>query len=266
MKDLIKTACAKSHYVTLFIFTMLASLFFTLAGQLEMFSFGVISKKGADFFELFAPLEDNRLVPQNQVKKEDLVARFDAIDRDHTGIVTKDDASSFIAKHVRQGAVDRGLQFINTILPIESNVWYLVAILVSVALLKAITLFAWRFGTRVLAIRISRDLRQSYFEHLQQMPMSFYQEHNIGSLSSRIVTDATMIADGINSMLINYLQTPFALITTFSLCFFISWQLSVIVFFGFPLLIAPIIFLARRIKRIAKQIQKKQEAFASVLI
>jgi ABC-type multidrug transport system fused ATPase/permease subunit len=33
-----------------------------------------------------------------------------------------------------------------------------------------------------------------------------------------------------------------------------------------PLLIGPIIFIAKRIKRISKQIQKKQEAFASVLV
>ncbi len=37
-------------------------------------------------------------------------------------------------------------------------------------------------------------------------------------------------------------------------------------FFGFPLIIYPIIFLARRVKRISKQIQKNQETFASVLI
>src|SRR5207244_10487169 len=65
---------------------------------------------------------------------------------------------------------------------------------------------------------------------------------------------------------INYFQTPFAFVTTFTLCFVISWKLSMAVFFGFPLLIIPIIFLAKRIKRISKQIQKKQEAFASVLV
>ena len=96
--------------------------------------------------------------------------------------------------------------------------------------------------------------------------MSFYQQHNIGALSPRVVNDAEQIADGINSMLVNYLQTPFALVTTFSLCMLISWQLSCIVIFGFPLLVVPIIFLAKRIKRIAKQIQKKQEVFASILV
>ncbi len=215
MKELFKIACGKRQYLTLFAFSMVASLLFTFAGQLEMFSLGVITK-----------VDTNK----------------------------------------KSGFINEILDYVNKAFPIEENVKYLIIALIFVALFKAATLFCYRFGAKLLAIRVSRDMRQSYFEHLQSLPMSFYQDHNIGSLSSRVVNDAMMIADGINSMLINYLQTPFALITTLGLCFMISWKLSLAVFFGFPLLVLPIVFLARRIKRIAKQIQKKQETFASVLI
>jgi ABC-type multidrug transport system fused ATPase/permease subunit len=266
MRELFKTVTSRSNYITLFLLSIAASLLFTFAGQLEMFSLGVITKKGPDFFELFAPIENGVLVPSNQVDKELLVTRFDQIDTQNVGFVTKEDAENFVNDHKQSGLVSKGLSYINSFLPIGTNVTYLIVALVFVALFKAITLFCWRFGTRLLSIRISRDIRQNYFDHLQHLPMSFYQEHNIGSISSRVVTDATMIADGINSALTNYLQTPFALITTLSLCFLISWQLSVAVFIGFPLLIIPIVFLARRIKRISKQIQKRQEAFGSVLV
>lgn len=266
MKQLFKIACSKSHYFALFAFSMIFSLLFTLAGQLEMFSLGVITKKGPDFFELFAPLKDDLLVTSNQVDKSLLEERFDAIDSDQKGYVTKQDADQFIANHKKSGVINSALASIDKVIPLESSVWYLIIALVCVALFKAITLFCYRFGARLLAIRVSRDMRQSYFDHIQLLPMSFYQEHNIGAISSRVVNDATMIADGINSMLINYLQTPFALITTLSICFMISWQLSLAVFLGFPLLVLPIVFLAKRIKRISRQIQKKQEAFASVLV
>jgi putative ABC transport system ATP-binding protein len=39
-----------------------------------------------------------------------------------------------------------------------------------------------------------------------------------------------------------------------------------IIFFGFPLIVFPIIFLAKKVKKISKQIQKNQEKFSSVLI
>ncbi len=266
MNRLFKTALAKPKYIALLAVCIFASLLFTLAGQLEMFALGVITKKGPDFFELFAQEKNGTLIPTHAVQKEFLQERFDAIDHDHTGVVTRDSAEQFLQAHKEAGVIHTGLASINKLFPIDKSVWNLVLALIFVALFKAITLFAYRFGTKLMAIRISRDLRQNYFEHIQSLPISFYQEHNIGSLSSRAVNDAYMIADAINSMLVNYLQTPFAFVTTFALCFFVSWKLSIAVFFGFPLLIVPILFLARRVKRLSKQIQKKQEAFASVLI
>jgi ABC-type multidrug transport system fused ATPase/permease subunit len=147
-----------------------------------------------------------------------------------------------------------------------SSLRVLVGILISVAIFKAICLFWSRFMTQLMAIRVSRDLRQQYFEHIQALPMSFYQKHNIGSLSSRVVGDAGQIATSINSILTNYLHTPFTIMITLVLCFFISWQLSMVIFFGIPMIVLPITFLAKRVKRASRQLQSNQEKFASVLI
>jgi len=147
-----------------------------------------------------------------------------------------------------------------------SSLRVLIGILVSVAIFKAICLFWSRFMTQLMAIRVSRDLRQQYFEHIQILPMSFYQKHNIGSLSSRVVGDAGQIATSINSILTNYLHTPFTIILTLILCFFISWQLSMVIFFGIPMIVLPITFLAKRVKKASRQLQSNQEKFASVLI
>ena len=50
------------------------------------------------------------------------------------------------------------------------------------------------------------------------------------------------------------------------MCVYLSWQLSLVIFFGVPLIIIPIVFLARRVKRVSRQLQKNQERFANVLI
>jgi ABC-type multidrug transport system fused ATPase/permease subunit len=142
----------------------------------------------------------------------------------------------------------------------------IVIILVSVALFKAFSLFTARYVTQLLSIRVTRDLRQQYFEHIQSLPLSFYQEQNLGSLSSRAVGDAGQIASSLNSCLTNYLQTPFTIASTLTACFYLSWQLSMIIFLGLPLIILPVIFLTRRVKRITRQLQKNQETFASVLL
>ena len=149
---------------------------------------------------------------------------------------------------------------------IEENFSMLIGFLVAVALFKAITLFSARFTTQLLAIRITRDLRQQYFEHIQSLPLSFYQEQNLGSLSSRAIGDAGQIASSLNSCLTNYLQTPFSILFSLIACFYLSWKLSMIIFLGLPLVVFPVVFLTRQVKRISRQLQKNQETFTSVLL
>lgn len=156
--------------------------------------------------------------------------------------------------------------FFDETLGLSGNPFHLALLLLSVATVKAIVLFIYRYSARLAAIHVSADLRLRYFEHIQAMPMAFYQSHNIGTLSSRAVGDAASIADALNACLVNYLQTPFTVFSTLLLCFFLSWKLSLIIFLGFPLLVYPILFLAQRVRRISKQILSNQEHFASVLI
>jgi ABC-type multidrug transport system fused ATPase/permease subunit len=96
--------------------------------------------------------------------------------------------------------------------------------------------------------------------------MSFYQTHNIGSLSSRVVGDAALISDAMQGTLVNYIATPLAVVSSLIMCLITSWKLTLLIFIGLPLLLFPIAFLARRVKRVSKEIQKNQDRFSSVLI
>lgn len=175
------------------------------------------------------------------------------------GIITQKD-------QLKTGFMGTITGFLDEHFAITDNVAHLALFVFVAALFKAIALFTHRFSTRLLAIRVSTDLRQKYFEHIQTLPMSFYQQYNMGSLSSRVVGDAALIAESLNACLVNYFQTPFIILTTLTICFLTSWKLSILIFLGSPFLIFPIVFIARRVKKIARQIQKNQETFSSVLL
>ncbi len=181
------------------------------------------------------------------------------------GIITKK-GQEFIGDAKVNGFIQNVVNFIDHYIPISTNLNYLAAALLFVAIFKAITLFAHKFSVKLMAIRVSRDLRQHYFEHLQIMPMEFFQKYNIGSLSQRVVGDAFQIAEAITACMMNYIQTPVTVVSTLFLCFLTSWQLSLIIFIGFPVILFPIFFISRRVRKISKNIQQNQERFTSVLI
>ncbi|MGL5626296.1 MAG: ABC transporter ATP-binding protein [Candidatus Rhabdochlamydia sp.] len=261
MKLLLDAALRSRRHLYLFIVTFFTLLFLTISSQMEMFALGVLSNNGADFFTLFSESNNRDAVVLEQVKD-----KWHLIDKDNTGLITKQQATSYIAQNSEGNPLSWMLAKLKQKFRLTHNIKALILVLVSVAIFKAIWLFASRYTTQLLAIRVSRDLRQQYFEHIQSLPMSFYQKHNIGSLSARVVGDAGQIATSINSWLTNYLQTPFTIITCLSMCFYLSWRLSLVIFFGMPLIITPIVFLARRVKRVSRQLQKNQESFANILI
>ncbi|MBS0628917.1 MAG: ABC transporter ATP-binding protein [Verrucomicrobia bacterium] len=265
MKLLLKLAVRSRKHLSLLIATFLTLIALTVASQMEMFALGIMSNSGADFFTLFSKNQD-KLISQNVVTLDEVQSRWAEIDQKNRGEITKQDVASYLSSKKETNPLNWVFNKVKKRLDVASNFSLLVIMLISVAIFKAVWLFASRYMTQLLAIRISRDLRQYYFEHIQALPMSFYHQYNIGTLSSRVVGDAAQISQSINSCLTNYLQSPFTITTCLLTCFFLSWKLSMVIFFGVPLIILPIVFLARRVKRVSRQLQRNQERFASVLI
>ncbi len=265
MKLLLQAALRTRQHLTLLIVTFVTLLLLTIASQMEMFALGVLSNNGSDFFSLFSSENVEYGKSQDTISLQEVENRWNAIASEN-GTITKQTASAYLASKKETNPLNWLLQELKQVVNFSNSMNALIALLLSVAIFKAIWLFASRYTTQLLAIRVSRDLRQQYFEHIQSMPMSFYQQYNIGSLSSRVVGDAGQIATSINSWLTNYLQTPFTIVTCLSMCFYISWRLSLVIFLGVPLIVVPIVFLAKRVKRVSRQLQANQERFASVLI
>lgn len=266
MRLLFKAALKNSKHLSLAVITLITLLFLTVANQMEMFGMGFLANTGADFFTLFGKDRKGRLLSNDCVTIEDVKEKWTKISSEKKEIITKKDAAIYIAQRKDANLLNRLFRKISNRFNIDNNFMSLIAILVFIALFKAFFLFSSRYSTQVLAIRITRDLRQQFFEHMQSLPLSFYQQQNMGSLSTRAVGDAGQIAASINSLLTNYIQTPFTIFSTLIGCFYLSWKLSLIIFIGMPMIVLPVVFLTKRIKNVARQIQKNQETFTSVLL
>lgn len=232
---LFKAALRNSKHLSLLVISFLTLIFLTIANFLEISALGVL-------------------------------INADTLSQLMSGKPVSSPTLEFVGHNSDKNPLQWVIGKVQGLLGNVSSFKVMITILVCVALFKAISLFWSRYMTQLMAIRVSRDLRLQYFEHIQALPMSFYQKHNIGSLSSRVVGDAGQIAMSINSALTNYLHTPFTILLTLIACFYSSWQLSMVIFFGLPMIILPIITLAKRVKRVSRQLQTNQERFASVLI
>lgn len=89
MKQLFQTVFKNQSYRFLLSVTICAMCLLTFASQLEIFTLGIITKKGPDFFELFAPVQDDQLQRTDVISKSEVIQKWDAIDTQNTGQITK---------------------------------------------------------------------------------------------------------------------------------------------------------------------------------
>lgn len=245
-----------------------AMVLLTVASQLEILSLGLIPQQNVDFFEFFNEKNAQKSSAQEIVTYEQLNNRWAQLSEEgpQGAQITRHAAEAFMKEHREPSFFQKIAAWLERKLSLSKSPWYLALFVISVALFKAAALFTHRYSTRLVAIGLSAQLRQNYFAHIQMLPMRFYQQHKVASLSSRVVSDAASIAEAINAMFVIYLQTPFTLFSSFILCLLTSWKLTLIVFVGLPLIAYPITFLAKRVKRVSKQLLQNQEHFASVLL
>lgn len=266
MRLLLKSAIRNAKHLTLAIVTLFTLLGFTVVNLMEIQSLAILANTGADFFTLFGKEDHKKVYATDSITLEAIQNKWKKIDKDNKGVITKHDASTYLAKRKDPNILNKIFRKVLSKFDLSRSFMTLIMLLLFIASIKAVFLFFSRYTTQILSIRVTKDLRQQYFEHIQSQPMSFYQEHNLGSLASRAVGDAGQIASSLNSCLTNYFQTPFTLVSTLLLCFYTSWQLSLIIFVAVPLVIYPIVVLTRRVKKVGRQLQKNQEMFTSILL
>jgi ABC-type multidrug transport system fused ATPase/permease subunit len=142
----------------------------------------------------------------------------------------------------------------------------IVFVFLFIGLCKAVFLFMNKYLTKILAVRICRDLRNQCFAHIQTLPLSFFSTYDRGKLSTRVITDANQISVSLNSFVTNYIHMPLVVISTLSICLLLSWKLTLLIFLAGPAIILPLKWITKKIRKVAFSMQRRQESFTSVII
>ncbi len=101
-----------------------------------------------------------------------------------------------------------------------------------------------------VASQTSRDIRTQLYQHVQYMPVRFYDKRQVGNLISRFTNDADrlemFLLFGIPFMLSNGLM----LVGTLGVLLYLSWKLTFYALLPVPLLVVGSLFIWRRMRPI----------------
>ena len=264
MRLLLKAALPHRKRFMLLGITFIFLIISIFAARAEMLAIGSVTKSGPDFFALFAPTKAGQIVNVDELSKEQVDERWSRIsDND---VITKRDAASYMSSVKDRNPLNGLLAKFSGKMGFLRNLLFLAGFLVIIAIIKGVAFFGEHYSRQLVMIRVSRDLRQRYFEHIQTLSLDFYAKYNVGSLSTRVTGDALQVAMSVYAMMITYVQTPIAVLSSLALCFMLSVELSLVMFVGFPLMILPILYFAKKIKRVARKTLENSEVYSAQLL
>ena len=95
-------------------------------------------------------------------------------------------------------------------------------------------------------------LRQSLYEHLQNMSLRFFTHTRLGEINSRMNSDVVGAQSAVTNTLPNLVTNTFTLITTLIVMLSIEWRLTILSILVLPLFLIP----ARRVGRKLREIRR----------
>lgn len=108
---------------------------------------------------------------------------------------------------------------------------------------------------------VIRRLRNRLYNHIQNLPLAFFQRNKTGDLMSRITNDVAIVSVMFTSAITGSIRDGFSIIGLIAVTFFLIPKLAVYTFVVFPIAGYPLYYFGRKIRRVRLGVQ---EAWADI--
>lgn len=147
-------------------------------------------------------------------------------------------------------------------------------LILAMAILKGIFLFAVRQTLIVMSRHIEYDLKNEIYEHYQTLPLSFYRKNSTGDLMARISEDVGKVRMYIGPSIMYLLNMAALVILILTYMFKVNARLTWWVLLPMPFLSLCIFLVSSIVNKRSEQIQKSlsdlstfvQEAFSGIRV
>jgi len=124
-----------------------------------------------------------------------------------------------------------------------------------VAVLQAVGTFTRFYWVSWLGERVTADIRKAVFNHIIDLHPGYFEANLSGEISSRITTDTTLIQSVVGSSASIALRNLLMMVGGIVLLFITNPRLTSVVLICIPLVIGPILYFGRKVRRLSRSSQ-----------
>ena len=110
-----------------------------------------------------------------------------------------------------------------------------------------------------------KDLRDTAYVHLHQLPMSYFKKERVGNLISRFTNDVVIVQASITAAFLNLIREPLTIIVFLLIALSISWQLTLLSLVVMPVSAFLIGWIGIKLRKQSSLVQAKMADITSIL-
>ncbi len=133
----------------------------------------------------------------------------------------------------------------------------MLAATLGVVIVMAVATYARFYYVSWIGERVTADLRRAVFDHLLSLPPSYFELMRTGEVISRLTNDTTMLETVIGSSASMAIRNALLMTGGLVMLALTSGKLTLLVLVGVPLVLVPIIFFGRRVRKLARASQDR---------
>ena len=137
--------------------------------------------------------------------------------------------------------------------------------LVIVFLVQGIFSFMHRLSLAFVGERAIADIRVEVYSHLQRLSLRFFADYRTGEVVSRLTNDVSLLQTAVTDNLVALLRQGVTLVGASILLFVLNWRLTLVILTGVPIISLTIVWLGRKIRKAAKDVQDALANAANVV-
>lgn len=133
---------------------------------------------------------------------------------------------------------------------------FICIVVVVVFLVKGLAAYGQQYYLSIVSQRVTTQLRDEIFAHLQTLSLSFFNRRRTGAILSTLTNDVPVIQNATMTIR-DAVSAPLTIIVSFAMLFYTSWRLTLAAIICVPIMGLVIQKIGRRIRKISDLVQVK---------
>jgi ABC-type multidrug transport system fused ATPase/permease subunit len=137
--------------------------------------------------------------------------------------------------------------------------------LIVIAVVGAVASYFANYLTTSIGQWIANDLRLRTYDHLQQLSLNYYSQHDLGTLLSTMTSDVQTIQSFASGSTLGIIVDLFTILGMLVIMFWMSWDFTLIAVAVTPFMLLIVSYFKKAVKKAQKEVRKQQSNILAVV-